>query len=204
MIQSMGLSKTCRHFGAAVIIGAGVSGCTTTPKGSSTPRSANAINLKLFSNHLGESATITSLDDPDVDRICRDRIDGTVKSIDPNLVGKLVRIEGKLEEKGYQSPTFRIVSCFRSERTNEILREAGGGQARNSTHTKGEAMDIQVTARYGGRTVTVPVQDVWDAACEVRKEDGYGGLGRYNADGFVHVDSRSNISTWGGECTYTN
>lgn len=71
---------------------------------------------------------------------------------------------------------FHVISSYRSKKTNEKLRDAGGSQAKSSLHIEGAAMDIHVP---GLKTSTLR-----DIATCLNK----GGVGFYAADGFVHVD----------------
>ena len=192
------ITRICNRVAMAAVVTVG-SSCTTTttPRG---PSSRDSRVVEFYSNHLKERATVSGSNDPDLDMICRDRRDGTEKDIDPKLYNKLVKIQGKLEGQGYSDLTFNIVSCYRSPQTNAFLRVTRGGQAENSQHIEGKAIDIQITGTYGGQRITVPINDVWEAACEVREEDGYGGLGFYAGNKFVHVDTRANESTWGSVC----
>lgn len=194
------LSRICNRMAVAAVVTFGSTSCTTTknPRGPSSSEGARVV--KLYSNHLRESATVSGDDDPDLDMVCRDRRDNKVKDIDPKLYRRLVNIQAELNERGYEDLQFNIVSCFRSPETNEFLRQTRGGQAKKSTHIEGKAIDIQVTATYGGQRITVPLNDVWESACEVRNEDGYGGLGYYAANQFIHSDVREGIITWNKEC----
>lgn len=82
------------------------------------------------------------------------------------------------QELGSQKP-IHIVSGYRSPGTNEKLRKAGGGQAKNSQHTRGKALDVHFP--------DVPVQRLRYSAL-VRER---GGVGYYptSALPFVHIDT---------------
>lgn len=69
-----------------------------------------------------------------------------------------------------------VVSGYRTPETNKLLRDQGKDVANNSFHLKARAVDI---ASPGGRT-----RDLAELAM------GYaaGGVGIYEADGFVHID----------------
>jgi hypothetical protein len=87
-------------------------------------------------------------------------------------------------ELGSRKPVY-LISAFRSSATNESLRKRGGGQAKNSQHTKGRAMDVHFP--------DVPVQRLRYSAL-VRER---GGVGYYptSALPFVHVDT-GNVRMW--------
>ena len=82
------------------------------------------------------------------------------------------------QELGSQKPIL-FVSGFRSSGTNESLRRAGGGQAKNSQHILGKAIDVAFQ--------DVPLQRLRYAGL-VREA---GGVGYYPTSGvpFVHIDT---------------
>ena len=82
------------------------------------------------------------------------------------------------EELGARKP-IHIVSGYRSPGTNEKLRRKGGGQAKNSQHTRGKALDVHYP--------DVPVQRLRYSAL-IRER---GGVGYYptSALPFVHIDT---------------
>ncbi len=81
-------------------------------------------------------------------------------------------------ELGSTQP-IHVISGFRSSRTNESLRKGGGGQAKNSQHIQGKALDVHFP--------DVPVQRLRYSAL-VRER---GGVGYYptSALPFVHIDT---------------
>ncbi|MDX2288457.1 MAG: DUF882 domain-containing protein [Hyphomicrobiaceae bacterium] len=81
-------------------------------------------------------------------------------------------------ELGTREPT-HVISGYRSPGTNEKLRKTVGGQAKNSQHTRGKAMDVHFP--------DVPVKRLRYSAL-VRER---GGVGYYptSAIPFVHVDT---------------
>ncbi|MDX2259649.1 MAG: DUF882 domain-containing protein, partial [Hyphomicrobiaceae bacterium] len=87
-------------------------------------------------------------------------------------------------ELGTREPT-HVISGYRSPGTNEMLRKSVGGQARNSQHTHGRAMDIHFP--------DVPVKRLRYSAL-IRER---GGVGYYptSALPFVHVDT-GNVRHW--------
>lgn len=103
----------------------------------------------------------------------------SVTDIDIELINILHEIQSEVERRFPNlNSTFNIISGYRTQETNNILRRNGGGQASRSRHIQGDAADIRVD---GLRTRTLQ-----DIANRVR---GRGGVGYYPKDGFVHVDS---------------
>jgi uncharacterized protein YcbK (DUF882 family) len=115
-----------------------------------------------------------------IDRLLRDHRSGDIRPIDPGLLVQLHRIA---QMTGTREP-FQVISGFRSERTNELLRKrGGGGVARGSLHLQGRAIDI--------RLADVKLADLRDAALELRA----GGVGYYPSSRFVHLDT-GRVRSW--------
>jgi len=77
-----------------------------------------------------------------------------------------------------------VISGYRSGRTNEQLRQrGGGGVARTSLHLQGRAIDV--------RLADVPLAALRDAALELRA----GGVGYYPGERFVHLDT-GRVRAW--------
>ena len=109
-----------------------------------------------------------------LDRLLRDHRDGQVGRMDPLLFDQIHRVQAAL---GFRGPV-EVISAWRSERTNERLRErGGGGVARRSLHLQGRAIDIRLPG--------VPLAELRDAAVAL----GAGGVGYYPAERFVHLDT---------------
>ena len=71
---------------------------------------------------------------------------------------------------------FGVISGFRSESTNKMLKQASEGVATNSLHTYGMAIDVRIEGVAGER--------IWKGAVEL----GMGGAGLYRSSNFVHLD----------------
>lgn len=69
-----------------------------------------------------------------------------------------------------------INSAYRSPQYNERLRRNSSGVARNSYHTKKEALDLSISPRHAQMPLFI-------AACSYL---GFGGIGTYNT--FIHID----------------
>ena len=99
----------------------------------------------------------------------RDFRNGEQHAIDPKLLDYLVDVAGHLG----RSPSFSVISGYRSPQTNEHL------------HTQGRAIDVRMT----------------DVDCDVlaaRARDLMrGGVGYYRVSDFVHLDTGA-FRTWNG------
>jgi uncharacterized protein YcbK (DUF882 family) len=82
-------------------------------------------------------------------------------------------------------PHYEIISGYRAAETNERLRENGGGQAKNSQHIQGKAIDV--------RLKDVPTLTLRDLARDLKR----GGVGYYRKSDFVHVDT-ARVRYWEG------
>ena len=143
--------------------------------------------LSFFNTHTLESAAIEyclagclvaqSLEK--INHILRDHRSGEVKSIDVRLLDLLHALAQKL---GLDQP-FHVISGYRSQRTNTLLRARLRGVARHSYHILGQAVDIRVPG--------LPVSELYRAA---RSLEG-GGVGRYPRSNFVHIDVGP-VRTW--------
>jgi uncharacterized protein YcbK (DUF882 family) len=79
-----------------------------------------------------------------------------------------------------------IISGFRAEKYNLVLRKKGREVARNSHHTLGHAVDFRLPG--------VSTRRLRDWARRLR----LGGVGYYPSSGFIHVDV-GKIRTWKGK-----
>ncbi len=88
------------------------------------------------------------------------------------------------EELGSKEP-INIICGYRSAATNEMLRETVGGQAKQSQHITGKAIDITFP--------DIPLKKMRYSAL-IRER---GGVGYYPTSGvpFVHVDT-GNVRMW--------
>ena len=86
----------------------------------------------------------------------------------------------------YFAPDGRINlhSGYRTEQTNEYLREVGYGPAVHSQHLKAKAVDFSIPG--------VSMKNVARAVYSL----SIGGTGLYEDQNFVHMDSRGTQVTW--------
>jgi len=107
-----------------------------------------------------------------VNYIMRDVRTDDVKQIDTDLLDLIYKISLKLKTVG----PFHVLSGYRSHKTNSLIVKQFESTAKNSFHTKGQAVDI----RLPGQRASV----LRRAAFELRE----GGIGFYPRQRFVHID----------------
>jgi len=78
-----------------------------------------------------------------------------------------------------------IVSGFRAPKYNLMLRKKGHQVARDSQHTHGNAVDFRIPG------INVHALESWARSLRL------GGVGLYEASGFVHVDT-GRVRYWNG------
>ena len=99
--------------------------------------------------------------------------DGEQIEIDPALFDFLHDLQMELNSEG----TFEVISAYRSQATNDMLRARSSGVARSSQHLLGKAIDVRLT--------DVPLAELRDTAIKMQR----GGVGFYKASNFVHLDT---------------
>lgn len=149
--------------------------------------SADPVRTLSFVNtHTGERAKkITYFEYgnyvPDalaeLNNVLRDHRSNDVAKMDPKLMDLLYTLHGKLDS----NEEFKVISAYRSPKTNAMLAARSGGVAKKSYHMKGMAMDMALADRS--------LADIKKAALAMRA----GGVGKY--DLFVHVDTGP-VRTW--------
>ncbi|PZO83335.1 MAG: hypothetical protein DI626_09095, partial [Micavibrio aeruginosavorus] len=118
-------------------------------------------------------------------KFARDWRNGQKINMDDGLLLKIERLCLHLAQSGKHVKQIDIISAYRSKATNEMLRETRGGQAKNSLHTYGKALDIKISG--------LSISSLFNACC---KAIGNGGVGKYTKSGFVHIDT-GNQRRWG-------
>jgi uncharacterized protein YcbK (DUF882 family) len=108
-----------------------------------------------------------------LDTFLRDHRTGDEHPIDPALFDILNDLR---LATGTRNP-FQVISCYRSPRTNAMLRGKSRGVASGSLHLQGRAIDV--------RLADVGSASLRDAAVELAR----GGVGYYRGPDFVHVDT---------------
>lgn len=110
----------------------------------------------------------------------RDWRSDKTKDIDPRTLDIAAAAHRLLDV----SEPYMLLSGYRTQQTNAMLRSSSRGVAKNSLHMRGQAADL----RLRSRSVSQMYRAV--AACEA------GGVGKYSRSNFVHMDCGP-IRTWG-------
>jgi uncharacterized protein YcbK (DUF882 family) len=105
----------------------------------------------------------------------RDWRTGATRKMDPGLLDLLVRVRDRLDVPPRKA--LKLVSGYRSPKTNRALHARSHGVASKSQHMLGKATDIAIPG--------VPLSHLRNAALSLRG----GGVGYYPNDGFVHMDT---------------
>ncbi len=137
--------------------------------------------LQLKNMHTGEFIKAEFFDGTDyvkeellrLNHLFRDHRINRSMEIDPGLFDYIYRLQGLL---GSNKP-IQLMSGYRSLTTNNNLRERSSGVAKNSYHTKGQAMDFNIPG--------VELRHIRSAALKMRA----GGVGYYPRSNFVHIDT---------------
>lgn len=141
--------------------------------------------LRMLHTHTGERLDVVYAEGgehvPDalaaVDHFLRDHRTGDVHPIDPGVLDVTWALaQAAARPRG----EFEIVCGFRSEHTNEMLRDRRGaatGVARRSLHLVGKALDLRLPG--------VSTRHLRDLARGLER----GGVGFYRDADFVHVDT---------------
>lgn len=144
-------------------------------------RAAPVINL--LNLHTGELLPVVGQGTPSaplVNRFFRCRWTHRRTQMEPRLIRWVLEAARHL---GAQE--VHVVSGFRHEKFNEMLRKKGRQVARSSNHRLGRAVDF--------RLVGVDVSRLFGYL----KQRRLGGVGRYPNSNFVHLDV-GRFRTWGG------
>lgn len=139
--------------------------------------------ISFYHIHTKETLTITYKRDGKYDKdalqkinwIMRDWRQNKATEMDPKTIDLLWEMHTEL---GSKEP-IHIICGYRSETTNNMLRKTVGGQAKQSKHITGQAVDAMFP--------DIPLKQLrWSAA--IRE---VGGIGYYPTSGvpFVHVDT---------------
>ena len=145
--------------------------------------------LELHNTHTGQTLKVTFRDASSfvpaaleqLEKILGDQRSGEHHEMDPQLYVLLV----DLAAAAGVEPRYDIISGYRSGGTNEKLRANGGGQAKNSQHIQGKAIDVRLKG-----VSTLRLRDV---ALGLKR----GGVGYYAKSDFVHVDT-ARVRYWEG------
>jgi uncharacterized protein YcbK (DUF882 family) len=118
---------------------------------------------------------------PTIDRFLRCHFTNEAAAMQPRLIDTVVAAAAS-----FHKDVVDVVSGFRHPKYNLVLRKKGHQVARDSQHTRGNAIDFYVP-------------DVPTAALHAwAKAQKLGGVGVYPDSGFVHMDIGP-IRSWSGE-----
>ena len=181
----MGVRRTGVVFGVFALI---ASVCLNTDKMTAAGQS-DERTISLYHIHTQERLTITYKRNgqyipeamKQINWIMRDWRRNEVKEIAPATIDLAWEMH---EELGSKEP-INIICGYRSADTNEMLRRTVGGQAKQSQHITGKAIDITFP--------DIPLKKMRYSAL-IRER---GGVGYYPTSGvpFVHVDT-GNVRMW--------
>jgi uncharacterized protein YcbK (DUF882 family) len=147
------------------------------------PVEGQKYELKLVRAYTGEALNVVyRIGDtyiPDalykLNEFLRDNHNEEISDYDPRTFDVLHTMLAKL---GKTNSAVNILSAYRTQETNDMLRESGTTNAAlHSQHIEAKALDLRVPG--------VPAVKLRDAALSLSA----GGVGYYPAGGFVHVDT---------------
>jgi len=164
-------------FGAALGVLA-VASMVTPPR---DVRAADARQLSFYHTHTRLNLEVVYYENgeyvesamDEINRFLKDFRTGDVAEMDPKLLDILYDVRNELGS----NETFEVISAYRSQKTNQMLRSNSTGVAKNSQHLLGNAIDVRLRG--------VPIETLRDTALEMKR----GGVGFYKQSDFVHMDT---------------
>ena len=144
-------------------------------------RAADARQLSFYHTHTRQNLDVVYYQNgeyvdsalAEINRFLKDFRTGDIAEMDPRLLDVLYDLRNELGS----DETYEVISAYRSQKTNEMLRGKSGGVARNSQHLLGNAIDVRLR---GTKTAALR-----DKALEMKR----GGVGYYEKSDFVHLDT---------------
>ncbi len=137
------------------------------------PRSLNLVAAQTgetFSDVFAEGGRYDNAKLARLNRLLRDYQSGEVKPIDPALFDLMARVQSYIDQP------LRVLSGYRSWRTNRFMYLVGFDVAENSQHVAAKAVDFSVPGMAAAKLG------------EIAQRCGAGGIGIYRS-GFVHIDT---------------
>jgi uncharacterized protein YcbK (DUF882 family) len=162
----------------SIILGAGL---TVSPYELFAYRLPVDRTIKLYNAHTGEhlKATYWAKDHfvkselEKINHLLRDYRTGDVQKMDIKLLDLLYSIQLIRDT----NKPIKVFSGYRSPKTNEKLRKASEGVAKNSYHLKAQAIDINLPG--------TELKNLRKLATFLKR----GGVGYYPKSGFMHIDT---------------
>jgi uncharacterized protein YcbK (DUF882 family) len=151
--------------------------------------------------HTGEHVALDRENPGDsrFSELLADRVTGETKELDPRLCGLLRNIASD-----FPGGRIELVSGYRSEKLNEVLRKKGHHVATHSQHSLGNAVDFRVLTKEMADAPHTPDDlpigiDPRVMEKKIRDLGWVGGVGVYTMprDWFVHADVGPNRRWWG-------
>ncbi len=143
--------------------------------------------IRLINTHTGDKFRGEYWQDgrylPDafgqIKSVMRDFRTGEKFPIDPRLMDILFVLQNRLEN----NKPFDVLSGYRSQKTNNMLRRVSHGVARQSLHMTGQAVDLRQSGSSLGylRKMAIALKS--------------GGVGFYPSSNFVHIDT-GRVRSW--------
>ncbi len=169
----------------SIILGAGLS---VSPYELFAYRLPVDRTIKLYNAHTGEhlKATYWSKDHFVKDELkkinhhLRDHRTGEVENMDVELLDLLYSLQLIRDT----NKPIKVLSGYRSPKTNKMLRKRSEGVAKNSFHLKAQAIDINLPG--------TELKNLKKLATFLRR----GGVGYYPRSDFMHIDTGP-IRYWG-------
>jgi len=134
---------------------------------------AQLVNIYNIHTHewLVVDAHAKSIPSTELDHFLRCHYTNQPTDMDPRLAGLVLQAA-----RDFKVDRINVVSGYRSDKYNLMLRKKGHRVARDSQHTLGHAIDFFLPG--------VSTEALYDWAMKHQ----IGGVGKYVSDGFVHMD----------------
>lgn len=143
--------------------------------------SYSELRLNLYNLHTAEHLNLVFWENGNynieslrrINNLLRDHRTGGIIPIDPRLLSIVYLVNKKINN----NHPISVISGYRSIETNRMLAKTNTGVAKNSYHTKGQAIDLRIEG--------ADTKEIRDAALSLR----VGGVGYYEKSNFVHLDT---------------
>ncbi len=188
-MQSAGSGRVSRRGLLGIFAATVITAAPTCSNAFGLLRGAGDVRrISMYSGRTGESLdTIYWIEGEyipealnEISYFMRDWRQDEAKDIDPRTIDIAAAAHRLLDV----DEPFMLLSGYRTQKTNAMLREGSRGVARNSLHIQAKAADLRLRSRS--------VSQIYRAAtaCDA------GGVGKYSRSNFVHMDCGP-VRTWG-------